>query len=252
MLCKRIIPCLDVQDGRTVKGVKFQQLKDMGDPMELAVRYQEQRADELVFLDISATRRGRSIVYDLVRRVSRELLIPFTVGGGIRSFDDASRLLENGADKVSVNTAAVNEPQLITRIADRYGSQCCVVAVDARKASEEHWEVLTSGGTNPTGLDALEWCGRAEELGAGEILLTSWDRDGTTDGFDLELTSRVSGAAGIPVIASGGAGGPSHFLEVFTTGKADAALAAGIFHRGEWSIPRLKEELHQKGIEVRL
>ncbi|MHC4662040.1 MAG: imidazole glycerol phosphate synthase subunit HisF [Planctomycetota bacterium] len=253
MLCKRIIPCLDVADGRTVKGVNFQDLRDVGDPVEQALEYQQQGADELVFLDISATNEGRETMLEVVERVAENLMMPFTVGGGITSIERVKRLLDRGADKVSVNTAAVNRPELVVEIARECGSQCCVLAVDAkRKPDGGGWEVLTHGGRKPTGIDAFQWAKEAVERGAGEILLTSWDRDGTLEGFDIELTSAFSESLPVPVIASGGAGGPDCFLEVFTKGKADAALAASIFHDGVWTVAALKKKLKKENIEVRL
>jgi cyclase len=253
MLCKRIIPCLDVANGRTVKGICFQNLRDVGDPVELACLYQEQGADEIVFLDIAATVEGRRAMLDVVERTAQNLMMPFTVGGGIGGMDDVRALLDRGADKVSVNTAAVNDPRIIDSIASECGSQCCVLAVDARKRFEgEGWEVLTHGGRTPTGIDAFAWAREAVERGAGEILLTSWDRDGTLEGFDIELTNLFSTELPVPVIASGGAGGPESFAEVFKNGKADAALAASIFHDGKWTVRDLKEVLKNKGIEVRL
>lgn len=251
-LCKRIIPCLDVKDGRTVKGIKFQGLRDMGDPVELALAYQEQGADELVFLDISASVEGRGTMLETVRQVARELMIPFTVGGGIATLEDVKRLLEAGADKVSVNSAAVKRPALITEIARTCGSQCCVLAIDARKKSDMAiWEVLTHGGNNPTGMDALAWARQGVDLGAGEILLTSWDQDGTRDGFDLPLTQAFSQALPIPIIASGGASGPQSFIDVFQRGQADAALAASIFHDGTWRVDTLKSVIAAEGIPLR-
>jgi cyclase len=253
MLCKRIIPCLDVDHGRTVKGVKFQGLRDVGDPTALGIAYQEQGADELVFLDISASVEGRETMLDVVERVASGLMIPFTVGGGVSDIDQVKALLARGADKVTVNTAAVERPGLIEEIATECGSQCCVLAVDARRVEGNgSWEVLTHGGRRPTGKDAQAWAAEAAALGAGEILLTSWDRDGTLDGFDIELTAALAGALPIPVIASGGAGGPESFVEVFGDGKADAALAASIFHDGNWTVAALKRELREAGIEVRL
>lgn len=252
MLCKRIIPCLDVDGGRTVKGVKFQGLRDVGDPVELALAYQEQGADELVFLDISATSEKRETMLAVVERVARDLMIPFTVGGGVSSLAQVRRLLERGADKVTVNTAAVQRPELIDEVARHCGSQCCVLAVDARRNGEGCWEVLTHGGRTPTGLDALRWAQEAVARGAGEVLLTSWDRDGTLEGFDLELTRIFSSSLPVPIIASGGAGGAASFIEVFTEGRADAALAASIFHDGKWTVRALKEALGSAGIEVRL
>jgi len=250
MICRRIIPCLDVSDGRTVKGIQFQGLRDMGDPVEMAAIYQDQGADELVFLDISASHEGRDIMIDTVKKVARVLMIPFTVGGGIRTMEDVKRLLDAGADKVSVNTAAVLNPDLISEIATECGSQCCVLAIDARK-KENGWIVLTHGGRQTTGADALNWAKTATELGAGEILLTSWDRDGTMDGFDIPLNRAFSDLLPIPVIASGGGSGPQSFVEVFHEGHADAALAATIFHDGSWTVDSLKAEIEQKGIQVR-
>lgn len=252
MLCKRIIPCLDVSGGRTVKGVSFQNLRDIGDPVELAMLYQKQGADELVFLDISATNEKRATMVELVKRVATDLMIPFTVGGGISTIDEVTGLLENGADKVSVNTAAVKSPGLIDEISKMCGSQCCVLAVDAKRKKGGGWEVLTHGGRTQTGIDAIEWGKEAVSRGAGEILLTSWDRDGTLEGFDLELTAAFSEGLPVPVIASGGAHGPSTFVEAFRKGKADAALAASIFHDGVWTVEALKKELKKQGIEVRL
>jgi cyclase len=253
MLCKRIIPCLDVDHGRTVKGVNFQGLRDVGDPATLAEAYREQGADELVFLDVSATVEGRETMVEVVTQVADVLTIPFTVGGGITTLDRVRRLLAAGADKVSVNSGAVHRPALVDEIASACGSQCCVLAVDAkRKRDADGWEVLTHGGRKPTGLDALAWAREAVNRGAGEILLTSWDRDGTLAGFDLELTAAFSTGLPVPVIASGGAGGPGCFVDVFTEGRADAALAASIFHDGTWTVRALKEILKSRGIEVRL
>jgi cyclase len=255
--CKRIIPCLDVDsNGRTVKGIQFQGLRDIGDPVEMAVAYEEQGADELVFLDISASFEGRKTLIGLVKRVARELRIPFTVGGGINSLPQVLELLNAGADKVSVNSAAVKNPKLIEEIATHCGSQCCVLAIDAKyhgiRYHRPSWDVLVKGGREITGLDALNWATQAVELGAGEILLTSWDKDGTGSGFDCTLTAALSEALNVPVIASGGASGVESFTEVFTTGKADAALAATIFHDGHWRIDALKQVLHTHGIPVRL
>lgn len=250
MLAKRIIPCLDVAKGRVVKGVRFENLVDAGDPVEVAKAYEEQGADELVFLDISASYEGRSIMIDVVRRVAEQVFMPFTVGGGIRDIEDIRKLLLAGADKVSINTAAVKNPGLIRESAIRFGSQCIVVAIDAkRKASG--WEVYINGGRTPTGLDAVEWAKKVASFGAGEILLTSIDADGTKSGYDVELTRAVAESVNIPVIASGGAGTFEHFYSVFTDGKADAALAASLFHFKEISIHELKEYLHSKGIPVR-
>lgn len=252
MLTKRIIPCLDVKDGRVVKGVNFVNLRDAGDPVELAALYDREGADELVFLDISASHEGRATMVDVVRQTAGEISIPFTVGGGISSVDDMKRLLRAGADKTGINTAAVLNPQLITEGARKFGSQCIVVAIDARFNREwGTWEVYTHGGRKPTGKRAIEWAQEAEALGAGELLLTSMDADGTKDGFDLPLTKEVSEAVGIPVIASGGAGQVEHFADVFTEGKADAALAATIFHYKEMTIEQVKGYLFGKGVEVR-
>ncbi len=250
MLAKRIIPCLDIRDGRTVKGVNFVNLRDAGDPVELAIRYAGEGADELVFLDITATHEKRKTLVELVRRIARHLYIPFTVGGGISTVEDVSALLDAGADKVSVNSAAVRNPALVGELARRFGSQCIVLAVDAR-ATADGWEVYLNGGRLPTGLDALEWIRQAVDLGAGEILLTSMDHDGVKEGFALELTRRVSELVPVPVIASGGAGAMEHFAEVFTEGKADAALAASVFHFGEIPIPALKSFLKNKNIPIR-
>lgn len=294
MLAKRIIPCLDCKDGRVVKGIRFVELRDAGDPSELAEIYNREGADELVMLDISASREGRATLMQTVQAVARRLFIPLTVGGGVRTFDDARRLLAAGADKVAINTAAVESPQLIGELAGRFGRQAVVVALDARRTrqdsglrppkgpppapatpeaarfgpqaesgdrgsereapdrSEARWQVVTYGGTRETGLGALDWAKRAESLGAGEILLTSMDADGTRQGFDCELTAAVARRLHIPVIASGGAGGPEDFAEVFLRGHADAALAASIFHFGEHSIRSLKELLRARGLPVRL
>lgn len=253
MLAKRIIPCLDVTGGRVVKGVKFLNLRDAGDPVELAAFYDREGADELVFLDISASAEGRETMVEVVRRTAERVFIPFTVGGGIRGLEDVRRLLKAGADKVSLNTAAVQRPQLIREGAKRFGSQCMVVAIDARRVPgpAARWEVYTHGGRTPTGIDALEWARRAEELGAGEILLTSMDTDGTRDGYDLALTRAVAELVNIPVIASGGAGNLEHLARALTEGKADAALAASIFHYGEYSIARAKQYLRERGVPVR-
>lgn len=252
MLAKRIIPCLDVKDGRVVKGVNFVNLRDAGDPVELAALYDREGADELVFLDISASVEGRATMIEVVRKTAGEISIPFTVGGGISHVDDMKRILRAGADKIGINTAAVKNPQLISEGALRFGSQCIVVAVDAKyNEAWGEWEVYTHGGRTPSGIRALQWVKEAETLGAGEILLTSMDADGTKDGFDLPLTSAVSGLVGIPVIASGGAGTMDHFYDVFTSGKADAGLAATIFHYKEMTIQNLKLELKQKGVEIR-
>jgi cyclase len=251
MLAKRIIPCLDVDKGRVVKGVKFQNLRDAGDPVEVAKSYEEQSADELVFLDITASAEERKIMIEVVQRVAETVFIPFTVGGGVSSLEDIRTLLSAGADKVSINTAAVKNPQLIYESAKRFGSQCIVVAIDAKR-SERGWEVYIHGGRTPTGLDAVEWAKRVESLGAGEILLTSMDADGTKKGYDIELCRAVASAVSIPVIASGGAGTMEHFYEVFTQTNVDAALAASLFHFKEVSIPELKAYLKNKGVHVRI
>jgi imidazole glycerol-phosphate synthase subunit HisF len=252
MLAKRIIPCLDVKDGRVVKGVNFVNLRDAGDPVELAALYDREGADELVFLDISASVEGRATMIEVVRQTAGEIAIPFTVGGGISTPDDMKRILRAGADKIGINTAAITNPQLILEGARRFGSQCIVVAIDAKyNEAFGEWEVYTHGGRKPTGIRALNWAKEAEKLGAGEILLTSMDADGTKDGFDLKLTSAVSDLLSIPVIASGGAGKKEHFYDVFTEGKADAGLAATIFHYKEIAINDLKADLKQKGVEIR-
>jgi len=251
MLAKRIIPCLDIQDGRVVKGVNFINLRDAGDPVQQARLYDEQGADELVFLDISATHEGRRTTLELVSRVAESVFMPLTVGGGIREVDDMRNLLLAGADKVSVNSAAVNRPELISEGASRFGSQCIVLAIDARR-NGSGWEVFVNGGRLPTGMDAVQWAARGVDLGAGEILLTSMDADGTLAGYDIDLTRIVSDLVSVPVIASGGAGTASHFAEVLTRGNADAALAASLFHDGRLRIPDLKKELHGEGIPVRM
>ena len=252
MLAKRIIPCLDVDKGRVVKGIRFKELRDAGDPVEVAKAYEEQGADELVFLDITASAEERNIMIDIVKQVAETVFMPFTVGGGVRNLEDIRKLLEAGADKVSINTAAVQNPQLVYEGAKRFGSQCIVVAIDAKKKpSGEGWEVYTHGGRKATGLDAVEWAKKVEELGAGEILLTSMDRDGTKSGYDIELTRAVAESVKIPVIASGGAGKKEHFYEAFVCGKADACLAASLFHFKELTIPELKEFLKDKGIHIR-
>jgi imidazole glycerol-phosphate synthase subunit HisF len=252
MLTKRIIACLDVNAGRVVKGVCFTDLCDAGDPAELARRHAEAGADEIVLLDISATQEQRSTLLDVVRLTARELFIPFTVGGGIRSLQDAAEVIEAGADKVAINSAALANPGLISEIADRFGSQAVVVAVDAKRGSQDSWQVWVAGGKKPTGVDVLAWIREAQSCGAGEILLTSIDRDGTRAGFDCELTSAGFDILSIPVIASGGAGSAKDFLEVFRRGRADAALAASIFHYGLSSIRELKSYLAGEGILVRL
>jgi cyclase len=251
MLAKRIIPCLDVKDGRVVKGVQFLGLRDAGDPVELAEKYSREGADELVFLDISASHEGRKTMVDVIERTAANITIPFTVGGGINSVEDMKRILRAGADKISLNTAAVLRPELIREGAEVFGSQCIVVAIDARRTGENRWEVYTHGGRNATGRDVIAWAQEAEALGAGEILLTSMDDDGEKKGFGIELTRLVSEAVGIPVIASGGAGAREHFYDVLTDGKADAALAASIFHYEETSIQSVKAYLLAKGVVVR-
>jgi cyclase len=252
MLAKRVIPCLDVDRGRVVKGISFVQLRDAGDPVELAAYYSEQRADELVFLDITASSEERDTVYDMVKRTADKVFIPFTVGGGIRSEEDVRRLLESGADKASLNTAAVADPPLIQRCAERFGSQCIVVAVDAKGIGEGRWEVYTHGGRTPTGIDAVDWARKVVDLGAGEILLTSMDTDGHLDGYDIPLTRAISEAVTVPVIASGGCGTPQHMVDAIVEGKADAVLAASIFHYRTYTIRQVKEYLAERGILVRL
>jgi cyclase len=255
MLTKRIIPCLDVTGGRVVKGTSFTDLRDAGDPVELAAFYYEQGADELVFLDIGATPEARETMVDVVRRVSEQVFIPLTVGGGIRGIEDMRKMLEAGADKTSINTAAVFDPQLVAQGAKRFGSQCIVVAIDARRAPDtggRRWEVLTHGGREPAGIDALAWAKQAVDLGAGEILLTSWDEDGQQTGYDLELTRAISEAVPVPVIASGGAGNLEHLREAFDSGKAHAVLAASIFHYRTYSIREAKEYLAARGVPIRL
>jgi cyclase len=253
MLAKRIIPCLDVKEGRVVKGVNFVNLRDAGDPVEQARAYDAQGADELVFLDISATHEGRQTMIEVVRQVAVEVFMPFTVGGGVRKIEDVRNMLLAGADKVSINSAAVRTPEILTKGAERFGSQCIVMAVDAKRVSEDplRWEVYISGGRIATGLDAVEWCAKGVELGAGEILLTSMDGDGTLAGYDLELTRAVVDAVSVPVIASGGAGELAHFAEVLTEGRADAALAASLFHDRVLTIEEVKGYLRAQGVVVR-
>ncbi|MBS1997879.1 MAG: imidazole glycerol phosphate synthase subunit HisF [Cyanobacteria bacterium SZAS LIN-2] len=251
-LCKRIIPCLDVSGGRTVKGLKFQNLRDVGDPVELGIAYQEQGADELMFLDISATHEERATVFDLVKNVALHLSIPFTVGGGISSLDDVRKLLDCGADKVSINSAAVKRPELVGEIASHCGSQCCVVAIDAKMLTPGKWQVMVRGGREATGIDALAWAKECYERGAGEILLTSFDADGTQAGFDLPMVDAFANALPIPVIASGGARDPQSFVDVFNLAAADAALAASIFHDNLYTISDVKNTLSQAGIQVRI
>jgi cyclase len=251
MYAKRIIPCLDVKNGRVVKGMSFVNLVDAGDPVECAKQYDAQGADELVFLDITASSDSRNITIDMVEKVANSIFIPFTVGGGIRSVDDFNALLRAGADKVSVNSAAVYRPELISEAAYKFGSQCVVAAIDAKRSGSS-WEVYVNGGRKPMGIDAVEWAVKCAQLGAGEILLTSMDEDGQKKGYDLGLTKAISERVNIPVIASGGAGALSHFYDAFTTGKADAVLAASLFHFGEIPIPELKQYLNEKGIPVRI
>jgi cyclase len=255
MLTKRIIPCLDVDRGRVVKGVNFQNLRDAGDPVEVARRYEAEGADELVFLDISASHEGRDILLDVVRRVAEEVFMPFTVGGGIRTLDDATRLIQAGAEKVSLNSAAVKTPDLVREVSRKFGRCATVVNIDPRRVErngKEVWEVHVNGGRLPTGLEAVAWARRVEELGAGEIVLTSMDADGTKNGYDLAMTRAVADAVGVPVVASGGAGEPEHLYQALTAGGADAALAASIFHYREHGIPATKAFLAAKGVPVRL
>lgn len=251
MLAKRIIPCLDVKSGRVVKGVKFLDLQDAGDPVEVARVYDHEGADELCFLDITASHENRAILLDVVGRTAEQVFMPLTVGGGINQLEDIRKLLQAGADKVSINTGAVNRPEFVREAAERFGSQCIVVAIDAKRVNSV-WEVFTHGGRNPTGIDACEWAGRMESYGAGEILLTSMDRDGTKEGYDLALTRNISERVTIPVIASGGVGNLEHIYDGLTQGKASAALAASIFHYREYSIAACKQYLHDRGIPVRL
>ena len=252
MYAKRIIPCLDVKNGRVVKGVNFVELRDAGDPVECAAAYNEQGADELVFLDITASSDARNIVLDMVEQVAKTVFIPFTVGGGVRTVDDFSMLLKAGADKVAINSAAILNPQVISEAAEKFGSQCVVLAIDARRRPEGGWTVYRNGGRIDMGIDAVEWAVKGVELGAGEILLTSMDCDGTKNGYDIELTRAISSRVSVPVIASGGAGKPEHFLEAVTDGAADAVLAASLFHFNELPIPVLKRYLADNGVSVRL
>jgi imidazole glycerol-phosphate synthase subunit HisF len=252
MLSKRIIPCLDVKDGRVVKGVKFLNLRDAGDPVEIAKRYSDEGADEITFLDITASHEKRNIMIEVVKKTASEVFVPLTVGGGVRTLEDVRNLLLAGADKVAVNTAAVKEPEFVKKAAGKFGSQCIVVAIDARRVSDSMWEVYTHGGRNPTGIDAVAWAEEMELFGAGEILLTSMDMDGTKNGYDLKLTEAVSGAVGIPIIASGGAGNLKHLYDGITLGEADAVLVASIFHYGEYSIFEAKKYLKENGIEIRI
>ncbi len=253
-LAKRIIPCLDVDAGRVVKGVKFVDIRDAGDPVEIARRYDAEGADELTFLDITASHEDRETMVHVVEQVAGEVFIPLTVGGGIRTLDDVRRLLNAGADKVAINTAAVKDPEFVRRAAEKFGSQCIVVAIDAKRVSEDppRWEIFTHGGRKPTGIDAVEWAKKMVDLGAGEILLTSMDRDGTREGFDLALTRAVADAVPVPVIASGGVGNLDHLVEGVLQGHADAVLAASIFHFGEYTIEQAKRHMAAAGIEVRL
>jgi cyclase len=251
MLAKRIIPCLDVKDGRVVKGINFVNLRDAGDPVEQGALYSREGADELVFLDITASVEHRKTILDVVKKTAEAVFIPLSVGGGISDLDDINNLLKSGADRVSINTAAVRDPDLVSRAAKQFGSQCIIVAVDARRKGKSY-EVVIEGGRTPTELDAIEWSREVADRGAGEILLTSMDRDGTKDGYDLELTRAISSAVSIPVIASGGAGTIEHMYEALTEGQADAALAASIFHYGEYSIKQVKEYLKERGVEVRI
>jgi imidazole glycerol-phosphate synthase subunit HisF len=255
LLTKRIIPCLDVDRGRVVKGTNFLNLRDAGDPVEVARRYEEEGADELVFLDISASHEGREIMLDVVRRVSEEIFMPFTVGGGIRTLADATRLIQAGAEKVSINSAAVRTPELVSEVAGKFGRCATVVNIDPRRVTHGGrvvWEVHINGGRVPTGLEAVAWACRVEELGAGEIVLTSMDADGTKAGYDLEMTRAVAETVGVPVVASGGAGAPEHLYQVLTVGRADAALAASIFHYNEYGIAATKRYLAERGVPVRL
>ncbi|TRO59281.1 imidazole glycerol phosphate synthase subunit HisF [Candidatus Bathyarchaeota archaeon] len=266
MLAKRIVPCLDVKAGRVVKGTNFLELKDAGDPVELAKRYNDDGADELVFLDITASSERRDTLKNLVKAVASEIDIPFTVGGGIRTVDDVRAILRNGADKIGINTAAVENPKAITEISNVFGAQCVVVAIDAKRNYNPEqgksivqtdegqcwFEVHTYGGRNPTGIDAIQWARRAQELGAGELLVTSMDRDGTKIGYDNVLNSAISTTVNLPLVASGGAGAPKHFLEAFTVGKADAALAASVFHYDSYPVPVVKEYLRSRGVNLRI
>lgn len=252
MLKKRIIPCLDVLNGRVVKGIKFKELRDAGDPAELANWYYQQGADELTFLDVGASPGERETMYDVVERTAEQLFIPLTVGGGVRSINDVSKMLKSGADKVGINTAAVENPELITRASKKFGRQCIVIAIDAKRVNNGNWEVYTYGGREPTGIDAVEWANEVESLGAGEILLTSMDADGTKNGYDLELTKKIVESTNIPIIASGGAGNPEHIYEALSDGKADAALAASIFHYETYTVKEVKKYLRDKKIPVRL
>jgi len=252
MLTKRIIPCLDVKDGRVVKGVKFLNLRDAGDPVEVAQVYDREQADEIVFLDITASFENRNTMLDVVKRTAETVFMPLTVGGGIRNLEDIRQLLKAGADKVSINTAAVKNPGLVRESSRKFGSQCIVVAIDAKRSRKGKWEVYINGGRTPTGIDAIKWGKRVEKMGAGEILLTSMDMDGTKDGYDIELTRKFSENLNIPIIASGGAGNMEHIYEAFTKGRADAALAASIFHYKEYSVKQVKEYLKNRNVKVRI
>ena len=255
-LAKRIIPCLDVESGRVVKGVNFVDIRDAGDPVEIAIRYNEQGADEITFLDITASHEGRDTTVHTVEKIAEEVFIPLTVGGGIRTVEDIRTMLNAGADKVSINTAAIHNPELVRKSAERFGSQCIVVAIDAKRVDDvdgsPRWEIFTHGGRKPTGIDAVGWAVRMAQLGAGEILLTSMDRDGTKNGFELGVTRAITDAVEIPVIASGGVGNLDHLVEGITIGGADAVLAASIFHFGEYTVPQAKAYMAERGIEVRL
>jgi len=251
-LAKRIIPCLDVDNGRVVKGVKFVDIKDAGDPVEIAKRYNDEGADELTVLDISATHEGCDTMVQTIERIASEIFIPLTVGGGIRKVEDIRTMLNAGADKVGINSAAISNPEFVKEAAERFGSQCIVIAIDAKKVAENRWEIFTHGGRKATGIDAVEWAIKMAEYGAGEVLLTSMDKDGTKDGFDLELTRAISEAVSIPVIASGGVGNLQHLVDGIVEGKADAVLAASIFHFGEYSIHEAKLYMAEQGIEMRL
>ncbi len=255
-LAKRIIPCLDVDNGRVVKGVNFVDIRDAGDPVEVAKRYNQQGADEITFLDITATHEGRDTTIHTVENIASEVFIPLTVGGGIRSVEDIRTMLNAGADKVGINSAAINNPDLVKAAAERFGSQCIVIAIDAKQVSAEgeplRWEIFTHGGRKPTGIDAVQWAEKMVANGAGEILLTSMDRDGTKNGFDLQLTRAISDAVSVPVIASGGVGNLDHLVDGVLKGGADAVLAASIFHFGEYSVPEAKRYMAERGIEVRL